>query len=355
MTNQQTIDDVLKSVRDNFITTLRESTSVVSPSSPVQQDDIDYKTYVGAFVDYVSLVGKFGVLASEYFDLEVEVSLPDDQLAQLRNHFLSEMLTRYVIASRVLMPEDKFDEHGPVYDQARLVVEAVPRLSTIVSTLESIGPDKIKEIKSSATCDGLTGLYNRNFFDTAINAELNRARRNLEKFNAQASGESTIMTLSPFLQYVSLLMVDLDNFKYKNDTHGHQYGDEVLRAVAYSFGRLFYRPSDIVARYGGEEFAIVLPATASEQADMLASKVVKHMPGYVGDFFATKSKYPAYKNINEPVTVSLGVATFDFTDIRDPQDSKADHVTELVSKADEALYYAKKHGKNRFKHWNANL
>ena len=121
-------------------------------------------------------------------------------------------------------------------------------------------------------------------------------------------------------QPVNLLMLDIDHFKQINDTYGHQTGDAVLRAVGRRLGETV-RVGDVVARYGGEEFAIVMPNADTEDAVVLADRILR-----------------AVEQIDIPVTVSIGVATY----IRHATDGSS-----LVEAADRALYESKRAGRNR--------
>jgi diguanylate cyclase (GGDEF)-like protein len=134
------------------------------------------------------------------------------------------------------------------------------------------------------------------------------------------------MELSRFERYgtiVSIMMIDIDNFKEINDRYGHVEGDRILSALAGAF-KTEIRDSDICCRYGGEEFVVIMPLTDLSEAGILAerlrSKVEQDMPG------------------GRKLTVSIGVASCD----KDIHTSK-----ELVERADAALYEAKRKGKNR--------
>ena len=160
----------------------------------------------------------------------------------------------------------------------------------------------LEQIQEMAQTDGLTGVGNRDSFETRLRSELARGARHG--------------------QHVSLLMIDVDHFKRLNDDHGHLAGDEVLRRVA---GQLHgeCREFDSVARYGGEEFAVVLPRTDTEEALIVAHRMrrlVKDAP------------------IGPAVTVSLGVATF-------PIDGS--EAADLVGAADVALYRSKRAGRDQ--------
>ncbi|SNB47471.1 diguanylate cyclase (GGDEF) domain-containing protein [Geobacter sp. DSM 9736] len=161
------------------------------------------------------------------------------------------------------------------------------------------------KLKELAMRDGLTGLFNRRAFDEMLDIE---ARR----------GE---------LMPVSLLMIDLDDFKQINDTYGHQAGDQVLAR----FGKILRdncRGSDLVARYGGEEFAVMLPTTTSSIAFMIAKRL------------RTKLSETTFVFNDRLVrlTASIGIAYA--ADAAKPS-------SDLVRRADQALYRAKKSGKNR--------
>jgi len=161
----------------------------------------------------------------------------------------------------------------------------------------------------AAVRDGLTGIYNRLYFDAEYPKEFDRAKR----------------TNQP----LSLVIVDVDHFKQYNDAFGHLKGDTCLIAVARALADRLQRPADFVARYGGEEFVIVLPDTDLRGASEIAERcrqAVLHLE------LATPA--PAGH-----VTISAGCAT------RAPNTTLAPG--ELASAADAALYKAKSAGRNR--------
>jgi diguanylate cyclase (GGDEF)-like protein len=161
-----------------------------------------------------------------------------------------------------------------------------------------------------ASIDGLTQLSNRRTFDDTLVAEWNRAAR----------------TGLP----LSVIMVDVDNFKKYNDLYGHQEGDACLREVSAALGRSVRRSGDLVARYGGEEFAVVLYQMASDEAADFAEQ----MRATVADL-----GLPHAQNDKGHVTISLGGATC----IPHSQDNPAD----LVRAADDVLYEAKQAGRDQ--------
>jgi diguanylate cyclase (GGDEF)-like protein len=160
----------------------------------------------------------------------------------------------------------------------------------------------LRRVRQLAITDGLTQLSNRRAFDRALDREIGRA--------ARADGR------------LSVLLIDVDNFKALNDAHGHITGDTVLRQISRALQRSV-RSYDTIARYGGEEFAAVLPGCSSG----LALKLADRMRMSVQDA-GTEVK----------VTASVGVATF-------PYDG-ADAAT-LLRSADRALYASKRAGRNR--------
>jgi diguanylate cyclase (GGDEF)-like protein len=132
-------------------------------------------------------------------------------------------------------------------------------------------------------------------------------------------------------------MIDVDHFKKYNDCYGHLAGDDCLRQIARTLKAVVERGPDIVARYGGEEFVVILPDTNSQGAVLLA--------GRIGEAVLRLALPHAQSDTSEFVTISLGVAT------------AAEHVLtdgdQLVALADQALYQAKKNGRNRYEVWSA--
>jgi diguanylate cyclase (GGDEF)-like protein len=157
----------------------------------------------------------------------------------------------------------------------------------------------------SAT-DALTGLFNRRHFDDRLRDEFRRAQR--------------------YDDPLTLIVLDIDHFKRVNDAHGHAAGDAVLRAVAEAL-KVSVRETDLIARTGGEEFAVILPRTQLNGAITVAERVWKD----VGDLKVA--------GIADRVTASFGVSAFPNRTVTSPES--------LVRSADEALYRAKREGRNK--------
>lgn len=166
-----------------------------------------------------------------------------------------------------------------------------------------------EELASQALTDALTGLPNRRYFEEFLDAELDR----IDRYGGACS----------------VVMVDVDDFKNYNDTLGHLAGDEILRQLADVF-REEVRLSDVVARYGGEEFGIIMINTEAEEA-LEASERLRH--AIESHVFPDEDIQPG-----GDLTVSAGVAAY-------PTDGET--YERLIREADEALYAAKREGKNR--------
>ena len=163
-----------------------------------------------------------------------------------------------------------------------------------------------EKVEDLAITDGLTGLFVRRYFMERFDEELKRSKRHGFSF--------------------AFLMLDIDNFKKCNDTYGHLVGDVVLRDVSRII-KEHVREIDLVGRFGGEEFSLVLPETGRDGAVMAADRLRENIQANVFRAYDEKLK----------LTVSIGVAIY-------PQDS--DDTKDIIEKADQALYAAKKSGKN---------
>lgn len=160
--------------------------------------------------------------------------------------------------------------------------------------------------------DALTGVANRRSFDDAIGNEWRRCAR----------------AAVP----LSVIMIDIDHFKRYNDAYGHQAGDTCLKQVADTMLQCAGRSPDLLARYGGEEFVILLPQVDAQGAQTVAERILESVH--------TLAIPHRMSSVSDTVTVSLGVATL--------MPGQGDDPEALVRCADNALYQAKKDGRNRF-------
>ena len=178
-------------------------------------------------------------------------------------------------------------------------------LAKQVHTLNS----QLEKAHTESVTDSLTGIYNRKAFDRQINELV----------------EKNTVSKSPF----ALLMVDIDNFKRINDTHGHQTGDRIIMAIANKC-RQTIRSEDFLARYGGEEFVIILPGASLRNG----IKKANHICRSVALTRYRLDEDQDHQTLN--VTVSIGVSGI----------QKSDTTTSVIERADKALYAAKQAGKN---------
>lgn len=167
----------------------------------------------------------------------------------------------------------------------------------------------LEDVQKEAMTDALTGIANRKMFDAA----LRRAA-----MEAMEDGEPLCLALT-----------DIDYFKQFNDTYGHQTGDQVLKLVARIL-RENVKGRDVAARYGGEEFGVILPQTQLDDARTLCEQIRN----------AVASKRIRNRQTGEEmgnITLSLGIALF----------APGESLSELIHRADEGLYFAKRNGRNQ--------
>jgi diguanylate cyclase (GGDEF)-like protein/PAS domain S-box-containing protein len=191
--------------------------------------------------------------------------------------------------------------------------------SGILNTVRDISERKRSEqqlreayraVELLSLTDVLTGLPNRRRFDRYLSTEWRRSMRDC--------------------QPLSLLMLDVDQFKAYNDTYGHQHGDSCLKQIAEACLDVVSRPGDLVARYGGEEFVVALPNTESEGALQVANEICTSL---------RNRRLPHTGSPFGIITISIGCATLV------PQANM--HAPDLIALADHALYTAKHNGRNQ--------
>lgn len=160
-----------------------------------------------------------------------------------------------------------------------------------------------KKLRQLSSEDPLTGLLNRRSFDQVLDREMSRSER--------------------FGHPLSLLVIDIDDFKRVNDNHGHVFGDDIIKKVAESI-RKHVRDVDLVGRLGGDEFVVILIETSKSYAIQVADRMRIEV-----------AKLPVLDSMNQ-MSISVGHAQF-----------SGEGLTALIERADKALYQAKKAGKNR--------
>ncbi|MEO6856052.1 MAG: diguanylate cyclase [Rhodoferax sp.] len=199
--------------------------------------------------------------------------------------------------------------HDIASDDGFLVMLQIADTSSFMKR-ERMLQSRTEKLSREAVIDGLTGIYNRKYFDQKLAIELSRAQRQKTP--------------------LSLVMLDVDYFKKYNDTYGHPAGDRVLQAVVGAAQSQLNRLSDIFARYGGEEFIIILPSFDPSGATRIAEKIRQAVLALQLDH--------ARSQVAQHITVSLGVATC--------LGGVVCTETRLLDTVDKALYAAKGRGRN---------
>ncbi len=258
--------------------------------------------YDGSFVDGVWIVALMCLAAAGLHPSVVRVNelsaatAPDATTPRLAVLAVTSILAPVVLAVQYARGAEL---HVPA-----VVVACVVLFLLVLARMAGL----VRTQRTMAITDGLTGLRTRRYLETALHGEVDRVRR----------GGAPL----------GFLLVDVDHFKDVNDTYGHQAGDRVLMEVGRRM-RAMARDGDVVARYGGEEFAVLLPAVEPGALAEVARRLqvaLSSVPFAVGDDRLL------------PVTVSIGAVCM-------PDDTLT--VPELTRTADQALYTAKKAGRNR--------
>lgn len=178
-----------------------------------------------------------------------------------------------------------------------------PELKKNMSLLLKKIEENVDTLYELATIDEKTGVYNNKFFSHISEMEIDKAKRKIGP--------------------LSFLIIDLDNFKKLNDTHGHMVGDYMLKRLG-SVLKKFTRKYDLVSRFGGEEFIILLPNTSIKRAKVVCDRI-------------RRETQRDREMIKYGVTLSGGLTEY----------KKGDTIRKMQIRADKAVYKAKKNGKNR--------
>lgn len=212
----------------------------------------------------------------------------------------------------ILKPFDDLDVVADAATRAIANLSGIRRQQYLLNTLarQNQELDSLnKEFREMAIRDGLTGLFNHRYAQERLDEEFDRATR--------------------FSRELSVLFMDLDHFKYFNDAHGHQAGDEILKILADLMTRAV-RDSDTLARWGGEEFIVIAPETDEAEAGLLAERIRVAVAEHA---FPNGAAQPL-----GIVSLSIGVAS---------RSEATENFEKLLRLADDALYRAKDSGRNR--------
>lgn len=305
--------DVIPVARSHLIETMRDGVLVLDAQNrivdinPAMEMFIegDYSSYIGknAFDVLQPWIGKINLFPDEA-ETRAELKVPFDPSRYLDLR-VTPLYDRNKSLSGRLMVFRDITEFKQVEKRLRYVNYRLQGQLIEIGLLQS-------KLREQAIRDPLTNLFNRRYLEETLDRELSRAGR--ENYP------------------VCVIMIDLDHFKRINDTHGHEAGDLVLKAIADAFSE-FSRRGDFACRYGGEEFVIAMPninlETAYERAESLRQSLnLLSVP---------------YEYYNLSVTISMGIACF-------PDNGQTREV--LLRAADQALYAAKEAGRNYILSYN---
>jgi diguanylate cyclase len=251
-----------------------------------------FKTLISTFIDKLKYMGE----ASELYSGKIENYA--QELSQTDDLIKINELVNHLMRDTSVMQTDIMRSRDDLLNQQRVAVDTQQRMEKL--------QEELQQLSEVVRIDQLTGVLNRRGMDEAFSTEIARYRR---------SGE-----------LLSIALLDIDNFKLLNDQHGHAAGDSALKHLAGVVKRAV-RPTDIVTRMGGEEFVVILPNTNLEEAVVTMSRLQR----------ALTKEYFLGNNQKLLITFSAGVALF----------KTEDDVNSILARADQAMYLAKKRGKNR--------
>ena len=212
----------------------------------------------------------------------------------------------------ILKPFEDLDIVSDAANRAIANLSGIRRQQYLLNTLarQNQELDSLnKEFREMAIRDGLTGLFNHRYAKDRLDEEFDRSMR--------------------FGRELTVLFMDLDHFKFFNDTHGHQAGDEILQILAGLMMKNV-RESDTLARWGGEEFIVIAPETSEEEGGVLAEKIRKAVAEHA---FPHADKQPLGM-----VSLSIGMSS---------RSEQTENAEKLLRFADDAVYAAKDSGRNR--------
>ena len=252
-----------------------------------------------AFFVFMALILAAALLSVHAYDVIRETSFPQlESKVEANVAYVSTLL----FADGVLLATALFFGVFFIYPLIRTQVREEGKLRAMTETLSA----RSETLEQAALTDALTGMQNRRYFDDALTEYIEEFRR--------------------IGKPVGLMILDLDHFKQVNDTHGHDVGDEVLRAVANCLKDMT-RCHDVVARLGGEEFVVVAPNMENEPLIKFAERIRK----------AIAAMAVLSGNVRLKITASVGLAVWN-------GDETAE---DFFRRADKQLYQAKRLGRNR--------
>ena len=320
-----TKSDIIKNLRADYITILKNM--LKEKSKALIESELKYRTLVEQSLEGIlivqnglikfanpTLMKNLNYVESEMFGKDVLRFLyPDDR--DMFSKYLRKLSEHQLMNSSLEIRMAHKNEEG-IYMEVLLTQIQYEDNPAILVTLRNITERKKteEELKRLVITDDLTGLFNQRYFYTQITKESERAKRHNRP--------------------LSMLLIDIDFFKDFNDTYGHWEGDFVLKKIGEILLKNV-RDIDMPFRYGGEEFTVILPDTNHEDAIIVAERVRKAVAQNIFYPFTLDGQPDVVSK-----TVSIGI-----TEFREQDDMKS-----FVKRADNALYQAKKQGRNMLVH-----
>ena len=254
---------------------------------------------------YADTLNKKTIIQSKSLNLSLKAIMPD-----LDNDTIEKILTNQPVKSIIVVPlitqKEDFGWFCVFSAREELATSEMDFLSLFAKQIEMAITiaDLFQAVREQAVTDSLTGLYNRRYFEEALQKEVQRAKRQKQPF--------------------SIIGIDLDYLKKINDTYGHSYGDMAIKTIAEVL-KTNARSVDVPARIGGEEFNVLLPGISSDGAMIAAERIRKSIEN-------------VEINTIGHITGSLGVATYY---------EHTENIEELLELTDQAMYTSKRNGRNR--------
>ncbi|CAN5751128.1 hypothetical protein BH24ACI3_BH24ACI3_00130 [soil metagenome] len=294
----ETSAELLGAERASLLVRTEGSEELSAKASVGSVVDLEVTSNVGSRIARVTLERGSPILVSDVEELGVDRA--PNEWRYKTSSFISFPITIGDRRLAVMNFTDRADGNPFGENDLELLQTIAPQIAVAIDH----GQLKVRagELERRSITDSLTGLMNRGYIEERLIEEMNQASRRR----------------SP----MSLLMIDVDNFKSYNDTFGHPAGDIALVLVANVLKDTL-RAADVAARYGGEEFAVLLPQTAAEEGAAIAERLRQRVE---------RSDFPKRR-----ITVSVGIAAYS-TEFVEPKD--------WITAADMALYEAKDHGRN---------
>ncbi|MEM4318704.1 MAG: GGDEF domain-containing protein [Candidatus Pacearchaeota archaeon] len=276
-----------------------------------------YEDYINARIMLRELIGNLRTIMKRQYTLMSEIDSNNHEEERARKNQFADIMLSYVapkITDGISKLKFYFFKKSRV--EAYEVLKEMKRIEKLVHLLGARQTKEIESLKREVMIDSLTGLFNERYIIEQLKKEVERAKRSKKK------------------KYVSLLFIDVDNFKAINDNYNHLRGDLALKLIAEGL-RKYCRSIDTLGRrYRGDEFVIIIPEASPKEVDKIARRIVKEVSNYATIEFAKE-----VREFRGKIGVSVGCATYGYD---------ANSMLELLKHADEAMMLVKNEGKKGY-------